>query len=182
MSYSTKEIRRKTQDILKKNDLFDYPINLKSLVKKSDISLENKSFNDDDVSGFLAINKGKATIAVNKNHHINRRRFTIAHELGHFYLHAKSPKELFLDEKYHRNSISKAGVDIIEIEANRFAAELLMPLNFLKDAIKEVKERDIFFSIEDDDLMGNYMIDRLSEKFKVSSQAMQIRLSDLVLE
>ena len=85
-----------------------------------------------DVSGLL-ISKGDTTaIAIQASDVPNRQRFTIAHEIGHFYLrHQFEPGEHVHVDHGHaitpRNSRSSTGVDLKEIEANQFAACLLMP-------------------------------------------------------
>ena len=57
---------------------------------------------------------------MNTNHPAVRQRFTLAHELGHAVLHHGSKH---ID--YRRNF--SAPDDPREVEANKFAAELLMP-------------------------------------------------------
>lgn len=56
--------------------------------------------------------------------HRGRRRFTIAHELGHWFLHPSHGQDLLLGEdkaaRYNKS-------DWMEVEANTFASELLMP-------------------------------------------------------
>ncbi|MGH3265723.1 MAG: ImmA/IrrE family metallo-endopeptidase [Trebonia sp.] len=57
-----------------------------------------------------------------------RRRFTIAHELGHYFLHVS--ETLHVDRAAHfrlRSQLSSEGIDVTEIQANRFAASLMMP-------------------------------------------------------
>ncbi len=63
-----------------------------------------------------------------------RQRFTIAHELGHFFLHRAS-STVFVDAApiFFRDESSSNGSQREEIEANAFAAELLMP----EDAIRQ---------------------------------------------
>ena len=56
----------------------------------------------------------------------NRRRFTIAHELGHYILHRKNPEYLA--------SPGGSGLPIVEAEAHAFAAALLMPAALLRPA------------------------------------------------
>ena len=69
-------------------------------------------------------------------------------------------------EKLNRDGKSSLGEDLKEIQANRFAAELLIPTKLL---LKETKNKRI--DIEDDDF-----IQKLAEKFQVSSQSMSIKL------
>ena len=67
-------------------------------------------------------------IRVNKSDHSFRRRFTIAHELGHFLMHKDLRKE-FIER---RSPIAKEK-PWYEQEADAFAAHLLVPLEFLKE-------------------------------------------------
>jgi len=65
-----------------------------------------------------------------------------------------------------RDDVSSQGVEPLEIEANAFASELLMPNEFLMTAL-----RASGLDIEDD--AG---IEALARKFRVSSSAMRYRL------
>jgi len=80
------------------------------------------------LSGILDIEK--KVIYLNKDDHVNHKRFTVAHELGHWILHRldieKDPSLTF----YERNP--KGGEsDDKEKEANFFAANLLVPAQHL---------------------------------------------------
>ena len=133
---------------------------------------------EDSMSGFFVIKNGKKTIVVNNSHHENRKRFTIAHELGHAILHAKDKEDsLFIDKKqvYNRNLKSAEGTNIQEIEANRFAACLLMPSETILEHIKN--EGEFFYDFSDDESSINY----LAKKFDVSKVAMTHRLSSLLV-
>ena len=108
-------------------------------------------------------------IAVNPAHHPNRQRFTIAHELGHFFFHAGIEEHVDKDFRvsWRRTADSPPGVDWQEITANRFAAELLMPTRFLTsdlDTIRNIDKRAVTL---------------LALRYKVSPEAMKIRLSNL---
>lgn len=72
------------------------------------------------VSGLLYVGKNLQVIIVNGSHPIVRQRFTIAHELGHFFLH---PKSSFLLGKEDKKIYS---------EANDFAGTLLLPYFLLE--------------------------------------------------
>lgn len=70
-------------------------------------------------------NEGLITVSTNvKNNH--RRRFCIAHEMGHFELHRKQA-ELFIDESLNEWEGQNSR---IECEANQFASAFLMPERF----------------------------------------------------
>jgi Zn-dependent peptidase ImmA (M78 family) len=124
--------------------------------------------NDDD-SGVLLVKDGKAVVIINGKHHQNRRRFSLAHELAHYCLHRQDSVEIF-----HRDQISTLGTKKIEIEANAFAAELLMPEESLKVwmASKE-------FDPLDDDI--DDVIAQKARELGVSQQALNIRLERLGL-
>jgi len=111
---------------------------------------------------------GRAVIGVNSIEPLTRRRFTIAHELGHLLLHKDS--EFHVDERYpigFRTDLSAQAVDDREIEANQFAAELLMPLSFLREDLGSLPL----------DIETEEFITKLARRYEVSVQAMTIRLS-----
>jgi len=68
-----------------------------------------------------------------------------------------------------RNAASSAGIDEIEIEANSFAAELLMPETFLARSLLGQS-----FDIDDDGAVS-----ALAKEYKVSIAAMRFRLGNL---
>lgn len=113
---------------------------------------------------------GQTVIGVNSLHHPNRQRFTIAHELGHLLLHKD---EVHIDRSFRvnrRDEVSSLAVDPDEIEANRFAAELLMPYNLVMADLLECE-----IDLEDED-----EIRRLAKKYEVSLQAMTHRIINLL--
>lgn len=123
----------------------------------------------DDDSGLLLVKDKKALVIVNKNHSEGRRRFSLAHEIAHYLLHADDSHEIF-----HRDRRSSLGTSRIEVEANAFAAEILMP----EDEIKTWVESELL------DLLDEEMEEKVAEKAKqlsVSTQALGIRLERLGL-
>ena len=130
---------------------------------------------DDELSGMVYIKAGVPIIGVNSLHHPNRQRFTIAHELAHLILHRASiSNEVHVDKKFpawesvrlNRDAKSAAGTEDIEIQANQFAAELLMPRAFIDQALTGKQ-----FDIEDEGPM-----EELAKKFRVSRQALEYRI------
>jgi Zn-dependent peptidase ImmA (M78 family) len=123
---------------------------------------------DGDLSGMAYIADGVKIIGVNALHHSNRQRFTLAHELAHVMRHAPYlENEVHLDRgSLRRDWLASEGTDPLEIEANAFAAELLMPRTLL-DAALDGRAVDI----EDDDVVGI-----LARRFRVSATAMRFRL------
>jgi Zn-dependent peptidase ImmA (M78 family) len=128
-----------------------------------------------NVSGLLVNNGSQAYICVQKKDAETRRRFTIAHEIGHFVLghqfrggeHVHVDKGNFISQRGPRSS---AGIDPMEIEANQFAASLLMPSKLVR---QHAVDRGL--PLLDSDVSA------LAKLFKVSEQAMTIRLSSLGL-
>ena len=133
---------------------------------------------DDDLSGFLLRDQknNRVVIGANLRHHPNRRKFTIAHELGHFLLH--EAETVHLDQQkagyliQRRDGKSSTGEDMFEREANLFAAELLMPARSLE---KDLRGQAID-ALEDDD---QSFVSLLADKYGVSTQALTIRLGYL---
>ncbi len=126
-----------------------------------------------DISGVLITNApDDVYIVVRATDHEVRKRFTTAHELGHHHLgHLVGREHVHVDstrQVMFRGPRAAEGVDLHEIEANNFAASLLMPTKMLK---REVGDRRLL----DDE------IEALSKKFNVSPQAMTIRLTNLGL-
>lgn len=159
-------IERKTEELLTQYGLLSLPINAKKLAEKLGVKVEAENF-DDDVSGLFVMKDGVPYVIYNSNQGAKRRRFTIAHELGHFILHSKY-KPLFVDKQgvvMYRNSESSTGELIKEREANAFAAALLMPKKLVEAEFSEAEDFEI--------VVG------LAKKFNVSTQAMSFRLSNL---
>ncbi len=118
---------------------------------------------DENTLGALVKRPGKdPTILLNEKDSDNRRRFTCAHELGHFVRRAEETDEYATVDL--RNSLSAAGEDPDEIYANEFAASLLMPKSEVR-ALHALEMSDLEMAI----------------RFKVSREAMQFRLKNLGL-
>lgn len=175
MNYTRSDIRKRVNKLLKDTLSVSPPIDVEYIAQHLNINLLFEEL-ESNVSGFLVIKEKKASIVVNDSHHENRKRFTIAHELGHYALHANNGDQLFIDKQvYHRNSASSEGVITQEIEANRFAAQLLMPRPMVKKAV-EIMEHETGDEI---DLSDDFCISKLARLFAVSEQALTIRLADL---
>jgi Zn-dependent peptidase ImmA (M78 family) len=130
---------------------------------------------DDELSGFVFIKDGVPIIGVNSLHHQNRQRFTIAHEIAHLYLHPNYiTSEVHVDKKFaepvlKRDASSATGNERLEVEANQFAAALLMPTDILNELLEESP-----IDIEDES-----SIEAWSKEFNVSKAALQYRIRNL---
>jgi Zn-dependent peptidase ImmA (M78 family) len=130
----------------------------------------------DDISGALITGAQGSCIAIRESDSEPRRRFSIAHELAHHCLrHQFEPGAHVHVDRGHmislRSQRSSTGTDMKEIEANQFAACLLMPSRLLRERIKSLNSTELY----DSDVTA------LAKEFKVSEQAMTIRLSALRL-
>lgn len=160
-----KELDDKATALLEDHGLLEAPVDVEALARHlgADVVYENL---EDDVSGFLLRDQGVSTIAINQHHPTVRQRFTLGHECGHLFLHANRGDRLWLDREriFFRDSSSSSGDQYEEIEANQFAACVLMPETLVRAATMSVGELD------DSD------IPRLAQKFEVSERAMMFRL------
>ncbi len=138
------------------------PLDVYGLSNALDIIIKDKKFEEDkkDFSGILYKNSNtkKWIILVNRDHHPNRKRYTIAHELGHWCLH-KHQKSLFEDKIFFRGGNSEKS----EWQANDFASEILMPENDFRAKIES----------------GINEVEDLAREFQVSTIALRIRVKKL---
>ncbi len=117
------------QKILENNYLTEPPIDVESIAKNYGLHLFAANFNDDRVAGCIDLEK--EAILINRKDIGPLHRFTIAHELGHWLMHTdevKTDEELrFLYRKPLGGETNP-----LEIQANAFAAYLLVPDFLLK--------------------------------------------------
>ncbi|UIL53975.1 ImmA/IrrE family metallo-endopeptidase [Pantoea agglomerans] len=110
------------------------------------------------LSGELVPDGDTAIIKFNPSDSAKRQRFTIAHELGHYML---GHGHAFRDPSSH---FSMSYYDQREVDANQFAAEVLMPEVAVKVLLKQRKITDVA---------------ELARLFDVSVNAMSYRLKKL---
>ena len=162
--------RRKVAQLLREAGIVAPPVPVEQLAERMGARVRYAPF-DGQMSGLLHRSEdgNRAVIGVNSRHPTVRQRFSIAHELGHLALH----KPAFQIDQHafvsFRNSKSSSASDPHEVEANQFAAALLMPEAFLRACLDQLGENpDVEESIR-----------RLAQRFDVSAQAMTIRLTSL---
>lgn len=171
------DIENKAQLILNSLKLHSAPIPVDDVAKRSGVILVAFDLGE-DVSGLLHMKEGSASIGFNPNESKLRQRFTIAHELGHYFLHREDDKIFVDNENYYQSIMFRTTKQLNlsdsdyqrEKEANAFAAALLMPQNLIQ---KELKKYNGY------DLSDNSMITELAKKFEVSIQAMSYRIINL---
>lgn len=165
---SRRRIQQIATELLK--DYPTIPTPIEDIIKNLGIKLLPYNM-EDGISGILLIEKNNITIGYAKKEPIHRKRFTMAHELGHYMLHRDG--ELFIDKgfkaMYRPSSSNIPSTESREWEANEFAANILMPANAL---MKEIENLEV-------DYESDGWITSLADKFKVSYSAMSIRISRL---
>lgn len=147
--------RKIARQLLKNAGVCKLPVMVRDVVnhikKTSDLSVYPWAFGN-NTSGIQVTYDDSATIGYNQDQHRHRQRFTVAHEIGHFMMGHTIGNSIFdLDSKKPE-----------EIEANQFAAELLMPLTFLN---KEIKN-------------GNKDVKNFAKIFDVSEESIWWRLKE----
>lgn len=129
---------------------------------------------EDNVSGAILFDKASSTfnIFINSLKPKTRQHFTLAHELGHFFLHRQVilddggivDGDKTLDGTKILFRLDDAKSTCLEVEANNFASSLIMPKELVIEAWERLK------NIED-----------CANIFNVSLLAMTIRLTKLGL-
>ena len=146
----------------------EYPVKLGKLANALGVVGIKVTTLPTGVSGQISKENDRYIIRVNRSEARERQRFTIAHELAHYLLHReiidRSPNGI-TDNVLYRSGAPEN----IEYEANRLAADLVMPLSLIKK-----KVHDDF-----DGVLTEATIESLAASFEVSKAAMEIRLSTL---
>lgn len=166
---SREEIERRAKDVLREQGLLSIPVDPVVLAKHLGMAVHNAKFSDDNLVGMIAKKGDNVTLLVNATDPPFRKRFTIAHELGHHFLHLLEDGEfvdgeanLFRSPRIDQKQMTPA--QRREIQANMFAAALLMPEEELRAEYRRAKP-----------------LKQIARRFNVSEEAMGIRLNQLGL-
>ena len=123
-------LEERAEKTLRATEGYRVPVPIHLVAQRLNLTLEAAALGD-KVSGMLVVDGDQGAIGYNSAHARVRQRFTIAHELAHYVLHARrsGKAQLFIDNQvtYRRDDQSSAGVNPEEIEANQLGAALLMP-------------------------------------------------------
>ena len=168
-----KDIENEAKKVLVEHGLYSIPVDPVVLVNKLGFKVNNAVFSDESIAGLTSKRAGKPLFLINQSDHPFRKRFTIAHELAHHFLHLFEDKEDIIHKKIDMFRVPGPPDEakflrkerIMEIEANRLAAALLMPEELVREQWK------ISPSVEE-----------MARIFNVSVEAMGYRVGDLGLE
>jgi Zn-dependent peptidase ImmA (M78 family) len=165
------------QSLLERLEFVGIPVAVEKIPKLMEAQLRYSPL-DDELSGMAYVKEGIAIIGVNSLHHPHRQRFTIAHEIGHLCMHrAHITSSVHVDKSFSglvlkRDATSAAGTERLEIEANQFAAALLLPRRHLAKMLSETRI----------DILDEAALEDLAKKFKVSKATLEYRIRNFQLE
>ena len=167
-------LEARAEKTLRDTDTLRVPVAIDRVAQRLNLTMEAGALGE-DVSGMLIIRGERGAIGYNSAHVRVRQRFTIAHEIAHFLLHAKhgGKPQLFIDGymSFRRDATSSTGADRDEVDANKLGAALLMPRSLVQ---KEIRGNDL--NLDDEE-----SINLLAKRFQVSAAAMSNRLMNLQL-
>jgi hypothetical protein len=139
------------------------PVRLSELAKALGVPVKAATLGP-GISGEIRPSENGFVIRINRHDPAKRQRFTVAHELAHFLLHADQIGTGISDDVLYRSSLS----DRREAQANRLAADILMPDNLVRQQVEAAHEKGV----------GDLVL-FLAEEFAVSEAAMRIKLDQL---
>jgi Zn-dependent peptidase ImmA (M78 family) len=135
------------------------PVDVIALAASLGLSVDRKPMPDDVSGEIVCARNGPCRITVNSIHPTTRQRFTIAHEIAHYVLHRDLIGDGIRDSGLYRSRLT----DTVEKQANRYAAEILMPWRLVIDAFSE----------------GTRDATSMARRFNVSPAVAEIRMSEL---
>lgn len=149
------------------------PVNIDAVARTLSLEIVERpdlELNGMPVSGLLIQQDNRRICALNSSDSPRRRRFTLAHEIGHLVLHPPKPQHFDLKAR----SSQSIGNPREETEANQFAASLLMPEQDIRSRVPPGGFDPFWDDWESE-------VKKLSDLFNVSQEAMSIRLQSLGL-
>lgn len=141
-------------------------VDVKAVIRSEGIDLQLRELEFGTFGIFMRSGDRRRIVADHRQQGEQRLRFTLAHELGHACLH-QGDGCLVDGYRARRDALSTTGTNRDEVEANAFAAELLMP----EVVVRRLAEKA--GRVEEDDVR------RLAGRFGVSPMAMTVRLDSL---
>lgn len=153
-------------------------LDLDAVCDVNNIQILEGKFEDDNQSGALINENGKWQIVVNEDHPISRKRFTIAHELGHYFaVQGESIQaEIYLEEQNNvirdyalmkRTDEVDEGTYPVERQANMIAAAILMPDHLVQKLYDQIPRPSV---------------SELASEFGVSEIAMENKLQSMGID
>jgi Zn-dependent peptidase ImmA (M78 family) len=157
-------------DMLNRHMILGPPVPVEELAKLEGAEIVRVKAKGGE-SGFTLRANEAVIIGVNSGTSRRRQRFTIAHELGHLAMHEGRP--LIVDHSIrvnYRTDVRSMATNEEEIQANAFAAALLMPDEWVRGVAEKILSRP---------QSREELITSLVREFDVSPEAMGFRLINL---
>lgn len=154
-------------------------VNIEDLIRSLGIELDKNANLPEGISGQIEkigkdeFGDDKYKISIQKNDHYYRKRFTMAHELGHYLFHRDKIGAGLDDNKMYRAMyMGGYGVSLEdEMIANRHAAVTLMP------------EESVMFYVNNgiytNETFNYEKLVEVAKIFQVSPKALEIRIEGL---
>ena len=117
-----------------------HPVDMQEVVKSLKGELQEESFEDSTISGKIEKVGDAFKISYNQEHSPQRSGFTIAHEIGHLFLHMGyiiDPEKWDSINEYCDSPKYRQGYSVEEYEANHFAGAFLMPKDDYENFVRE---------------------------------------------
>ena len=137
------DVERRVREELERMGLYHLPVNPIQFANRLGMSVEYAKFPDIATTGMVITRGGSGKIFAAKSDSPYRLRFIIAHELGHYFLHLiegnvirdGEARDRAIDMFWENEPLAgPVPEDLMrEIEANWFAIELLMPMEFVRE-------------------------------------------------
>ena len=172
--YDVNEMPEVAQMILDRLGIEEVPIPIVAIMKSLNFQVVAGELKD-EISGIIGIDddlaknfKSSKVIAINNKDNVGHQRFTMAHELAHYLFDFDVSNQIVYYNTY--NTFEDENKE--ERRANYFAANLLMPeKKFKKEFDNVVIKNNLYVTVE-----------KLSQIFQVSGEAVRRRISELSLQ
>ena len=170
MPRTKSSIEESAEITLHQHGLYSIPVDPVVLANRLGIKVNNAKFSEPSLAAMLAKRGSSVWILLDESGSPARKRFSIAHELGHHFLHLESDGEI-VDRNADLFRISEYATSEItperrrEIEANQFAAALLMPEQLVREVWPDYSS-----------------VSEMAKLFQVSEESMGYRVASLGLD
>ena len=139
MTYERRQKIEEFAESVRKTLNVSTPVNMQQVIANLNGELKAITFEDSSISGRIQKVGTKFEISYNAEHSPFRSEFTIAHELGHLFLHMGylvNPEKWNSINEYYDSPKYRQGYSEEEYEANQFAGAFLMPQTEYREFIK----------------------------------------------
>ena len=170
MQMTKSSVEEIAENSLHQHGLYSIPVDPVVLASELGIRVNNAKFSEPSLAAMLAKRGSNIWILLDESGSPSRKRFSIAHELGHHFLHLESDGEI-VDRNADLFRVSEYATSEItperrrEIEANQFAAALLMPERLVRQVWPDYSS-----------------VSEMAKLFQVSEESMGYRIASLGLD